>query len=249
MIELTDLRKSYGEVDAVKGISFSVKSGEVLVLIGPSGCGKSTVLRCINLLEEPNGGTLTVGDDRISFGPNGSGLTPAQIAHYRSNVGMVFQHFYLFPHMTALENIMSGPLIVRKTPKAEAKELALALLAKVGLSDKMDVYPKHLSGGQAQRIAIARALAMQPRVMLFDEVTSALDPELVGEVLDVLKQLADEGTTMIVVTHEMGFAREVANRICFMDQGLIVEQGLPSDVLGAPKAPRLQTFLKRMREA
>ena len=246
MIEVRDLKKSYGDVAAVKGVTFSVEQGKAHVLIGPSGCGKSTVLRCINLLEEPTSGSLRIGDEAITFGPGGSVMSAKQVAKFRSEVGMVFQQYHLFPHMTALQNVMSGPVIVKKVGKREAEELAQALLKKVGLADKAQQYPRELSGGQAQRVAIARALAMQPKVMLFDEVTSALDPVLVGEVLDVMKELAFEGTTMIVVTHEMAFAREVADRVCFMDEGVVIEEGHPKEVLTHPKTPKLQNFIRRL---
>jgi ABC-type polar amino acid transport system ATPase subunit len=246
MIEVRDLKKSYGDVAAVKGVTFSVEQGKAHVLIGASGCGKSTVLRCINLLEEPTSGSLRVGDEGINFGPGGTIMSARQIAKFRSEVGMVFQQYYLFPHMTALQNVMSGPVIVKKAARRDAEELAQSLLKKVGLADKAQQYPRELSGGQAQRVAIARALAMQPKVMLFDEVTSALDPVLVGEVLDVMKELAFEGTTMIVVTHEMAFAREVADRVCFMDEGVVIEEGHPKEVLAHPRTPKLQNFIRRL---
>ena len=245
MIHIADLRKNYGAIEAVRGVSLDVARGEAVVVIGPSGCGKSTFLRCINLLEEPSGGTIQVGDRSMTFGQDKHLPPGRELARYRGQIGMVFQQFDLFPHMTVLENVMSGPTIVKKTPRAEARELATALLAKVGLSDKKQVYPRHLSGGQAQRVAIARALAMTPTVMLFDEVTSALDPELVGEVLAVMRRLVEEGTTMIVVTHEMGFARDVADRVVFMDAGQIVEQGNAKDVLNRPQNARTQAFLSR----
>ncbi len=246
MIEVRDLRKSYGDVEAVRGVTFSVEQGKAHVLIGPSGCGKSTVLRCINLLEEPTSGSLRVGDEAINFGSGGTKMSAKQVATFRSDVGMVFQQYHLFPHMTALQNVMSGPVIVKRTAKSDAEALAQSLLLKVGLADKAQHYPRQLSGGQAQRVAIARALAMQPKVMLFDEVTSALDPVLVGEVLDVMKQLAFEGTTMIVVTHEMAFAREVADRVCFMDEGMVAEEGNPREILVHPKTPKLQNFIRRL---
>lgn len=246
MIEVRDLRKSYGDVEAVKGVTFSVEPGAAHALIGPSGCGKSTVLRCINLLEEPTSGSLRVGNEVVEFGPGGTVMSARQVAKFRSEVGMVFQQYHLFPHMTALQNVMSGPVIVKKAAKSDAEALAHSLLNKVGLADKAQHYPRQLSGGQAQRVAIARALAMQPKVMLFDEVTSALDPVLVGEVLDVMKELAFEGTTMIVVTHEMAFARDVADRVCFMDEGMVIEEGDPKEVLVHPKTPKLQGFLRRL---
>lgn len=245
MIEIDELRKNYGEFEALRGVSFSVKQGEVCVLIGPSGCGKSTLLRSINLLEEPDGGVMRFGERVFDFNSRTLRLKSSEMSRHRTNVGMVFQHFHLFPHMTTLENIMSGPRIVLKHSPGEAEATAQEMLAKVKLSDKADLYPRELSGGQAQRAAIARALAMRPQVMLFDEVTSALDPELVHEVLDVMKQLAKEGTTMIVVTHEMSFADEVADNVCFMDHGKIVEIGKPAEVLHHPKSERLQAFLGR----
>jgi ABC-type polar amino acid transport system ATPase subunit len=245
LIDIRGLKKSYGQFEAVKGVDLVVREGEVAVLIGPSGCGKSTVLRCINLLEESQGGTMRFGDRVIEFGS--SRMSAAQMAQHRMDVGMVFQQFYLFPHMTAIQNVMAGPRIVKKMPVEEARAIALRMLEKVHLSEKADLYPKALSGGQAQRVAIARALAMQPKIMLFDEVTSALDPELVGEVLETIKELAREGTTMVLVTHEMEFAREVADMVYFMDGGVIVEAGSPVEVLDHTKSPRLETFLKRFR--
>jgi len=251
MIEVRDLRKSYGKLDVLRGVSFDVAKGEVVVVLGPSGSGKSTMLRCINLLENFEGGGIvidgeTIGYDAVS-GSRGRRHTEAENARVREQVGMVFQSFNLFPHRTALENVMMGPLRVRKVGTAAARDLALALLGKVGLSDKAAEYPARLSGGQQQRVAIARALAMQPKVMLFDEVTSALDPELVGEVLRVIRELAQEGMTMIIVTHEIHFARDVADRILFMDQGMIIEQGPPIHVLSEPSSPRLKLFLRRFQ--
>lgn len=245
MIQLTDIRKSYGNHEALKGITLSVEQGKVHVLIGPSGCGKSTLLRCINLLEQPTAGIVQVGDDRFTFQPGGRMPPARELVRFRSHIGMVFQQFDLFPHMTALQNVMSGPRIVLGTPEKEARDLALSLLAKVGLTEKADVYPRNLSGGQAQRVAIARALAMQPRVLLFDEATSALDPELVDEVLKVMTNLAKEGKTMVIVTHEMAFARDVADRVTFMDAGLVVEEGSASEVLSRPSNPRTKSFLSR----
>ena len=245
MVKAEGLRKSYGTVEAVRGVSLEVDRGEVVVVIGPSGCGKSTFLRCINLLEEPSAGTLQVGDRRIDFGVKHSMPHGRELARFRARIGMVFQQFDLFPHMTALQNVMSGPLIVKKMGKAEAEAIARDLLAKVGLAGFADRFPRNLSGGQQQRVAIARAMAMTPEIMLFDEVTSALDPELVGEVLDVMKQLATDGTTMIVVTHEMAFARDVADQVVVMDAGQVVEQGRAEEVLLRPKNPRTASFLSR----
>jgi ABC-type polar amino acid transport system ATPase subunit len=245
MVKAERLRKSYGNVEAVRGVSLEVDRGEVVVVIGPSGCGKSTFLRCINLLEEPSAGTLQVGDRRIDFGAKHSMPHGRELARFRARIGMVFQQFDLFPHMTALQNVMSGPVIVKKMPKTEAEILARDLLAKVGLAAFTDRFPRNLSGGQQQRVAIARAMAMAPEIMLFDEVTSALDPELVGEVLDVMKQLATDGTTMIVVTHEMAFARDVADQVVVMDAGQVVEQGRAEEVLLRPRNPRTASFLSR----
>ena len=245
MVKAEGLRKSYGTVEAVRGVSLEVDRGQVVVVIGPSGCGKSTFLRCINLLEEPSAGTLQVGDRLIEFGAKHSMPRGRDLARFRARIGMVFQQFDLFPHMTALQNVMSGPVIVKKTPKAEAETVARDLLAKVGLATFADRFPRNLSGGQQQRVAIARAMAMAPEIMLFDEVTSALDPELVGEVLDVMKQLATDGTTMIVVTHEMAFARDVADQVLVMDAGQVVEQGRAEEVLLRPTNPRTASFLSR----
>lgn len=245
MVEVRNLTKSYGSVEAVRGVSLAVRRGEAQFIIGPSGCGKSTLLRCINLLEEPSSGTMRVGETLIDFSRHR--MSTREQAQYRTNVGMVFQQFHLFPHMTALQNVMEGPVTVKRIARAEARRQAELLLEKVGLADKRDVYPRHLSGGQAQRVAIARALAMQPQVMLLDEVTSALDPELVGEVLEVIRQLTLEGMTMILVTHEMAFAREVAQRVVFMDEGLIVEEGSAEEMLDHSQNPRLRSFLRRFR--
>ena len=238
MIDIKNLHKSFGKLEVLKGIDLTIAEKEVVVIIGPSGSGKSTLLRCINYLEEPTKGSITV--DGISLD------NAANINKVREEVGMVFQRFNLFPHMTVLENIMLAPMKVRHVTKAEALETAKALLAKVGLEEKIHAYPGQLSGGQQQRVAIARALAMKPKVMLFDEPTSALDPEMVKEVLDVMKDLAKEGMTMAVVTHEMGFAREVASRLLFVDDGRIIEQGNPGDVFENPQEDRTKIFLSKI---
>ena len=248
MIEITDLRKSFGANEVLKGVSFAVERGEVVVVLGPSGSGKSTLLRCINLLEDWQVGDIRIDGETVGYFDGGRprrAWPEARAAKVREQVGLVFQSFNLFPHRTALANVMMGPLHVRRMAKARARELAAGLLEKVGLADKADQYPATLSGGQQQRVAIARALAMQPKVMLFDEVTSALDPELVGEVLIVMRRLAEEGMTMIIVTHEIPFARDVSDRIIFMDGGAIVEQGPPAQVLAAPASARLKLFLRR----
>ncbi len=239
MIDVRNLHKSFGDLEVLKGINYAVSAKQVIVLIGPSGSGKSTFLRCLNLMEEP-----TLGEIRI----DGELITDhhIDINKIRAEAGMVFQHFNLFPHMTTLQNITLAPINVRKMEKEKAEELALSLLDRVGLKDKANVYPDSLSGGQKQRVAIARALAMKPKIMLFDEPTSALDPEMVGEVLAVMKSLAEEGMTMIIVTHEMGFAREVADHVVFMDGGNIVEQGTPEEIFGAPKHNRTKAFLKEV---
>jgi len=238
MIYVKNLYKSYGKLDVLKGIDCHIHEKEVVVVIGPSGSGKSTFLRCLNKLEEATSGEIIV--DGIVLN------SEANVNAIRREVGMVFQRFNLFPHMTALQNVVLAPGIVRKTKKAEAEKIGLELLAKVGLSDKAGEYPDRLSGGQQQRVAIARALAMKPKIMLFDETTSALDPEMVGEVLAVMKDLAREGMTMVVVTHEMGFAREVGDRVIFMDEGIIMEEGEPNEVFEHPKNPRTQAFLSKI---
>jgi polar amino acid transport system ATP-binding protein len=239
MIELRNVHKSFGAVEVLKGISASVEKSEVVCIIGPSGSGKSTILRCINGLESYDAGDILVEGTRVES-------KAASIVAIRTQVSMVFQRFNLFPHRTAIENVVEGPIYVKKAAPAEALERGRALLAQVGLSDKANAYPAQLSGGQQQRVAIARALAMQPRAILFDEPTSALDPELVGDVLGVMRKLADDGMTMVVVTHEMGFAREVADRVLFIDGGVIVEQGAAKSVLDQPQHARTQDFLRRV---
>ena len=246
IVQAVGLGKSFGQFQALKDVTLDVITGEVLCVIGPSGSGKSTFLRCINQLETVTDGALWVDGELVGYRRVGNKLyelTDSQIARQRLATGMVFQRFNLFPHMTALENIIEGPIQVLKRPRAEALDQARALLDRVGLAHKADAFPVELSGGQQQRVAIARALAMKPKLMLFDEPTSALDPELVGEVLAVMRDLAQSGMTMIVVTHELGFAREVADQAAFMDAGSIVEQGTPSEVLGAPRLPRTKAFL------
>lgn len=239
MIEVVDLHKRFGRVEVLKGIDLAVALGEVVVVIGPSGSGKSTLLRCINFLEKSQKGDIYIDGKHIE-------RNEKAITNMRQNVGMVFQHFNLFPHKTTIENIIEGPVQVKKMSRNEALEQAEHLLEKVGLLEKKDVYPSMLSGGQKQRVAIARSLAMKPEVMLFDEPTSALDPELVGEVLNVMKELAAEGMTMVVVTHEMGFAREVGDRLIFMDDGRIIEEGRPEDVFDRPQNERTKAFLSKI---
>ncbi len=241
IISAQDLKKHFGKgnIKALDGVSADIKKGEVVVVIGPSGSGKSTFLRCLNLMETPTGGTILF---------NGNNITDknTNINIHRQKMGMVFQHFNLFPHMTILKNMTLAPIHLLKKSKEEAEQKAMALLARVGLEDRAGAYPSQLSGGQKQRIAIVRALAMEPEVMLFDEPTSALDPEMVGEVLQVMKELAKEGMTMVVVTHEMGFAKEVGSRVLFMDEGKIVEENTPAELFGNPKHPRLQEFLSKV---
>ena len=238
MIEIKNLKKSFGELEVLKGIDLSIAEREVVVIIGPSGSGKSTLLRCINFLEEPTGGTITVDNIPMNSEEN--------INKVREEVGMVFQRFNLFPHMSVLDNITLAPMKVRKISREKAEMTAQELLDRVGLGDKANAFPNQLSGGQQQRVAIARALAMQPKVMLFDEPTSALDPEMVGEVLDVMKRLAESGMTMVIVTHEMGFAREVGTRLLFVDGGYIVEEGVPKEVFENPKEERTKLFLSKI---
>jgi len=249
MVRAENVHKSFGRLEVLKGIDLVVGSGEVCVMIGPSGSGKSTFLRCINHLEKINAGRIWVDSDLIGYRQRGDKLhemREKEVAAQRSTIGMVFQRFNLFPHMTAMDNVMEAPCRVKGRSKSEAREMAEQLLRRVGLADKMSSYPGQLSGGQQQRVAIARALAMQPKLMLFDEPTSALDPELVGEVLDVMKGLAEDGMTMIVVTHEIGFAREVGDALVFMDQGVVVEAGAPRDVIANPQHGRTQSFLAKV---
>ena len=237
MIEIKGLKKSFDDLHVLKGIDQNVEEGEVLCIVGPSGSGKSTMLRCINRLEEPTDGEIYIDGEQV---------TESNVDQMRTKMGMVFQSFNLFPHKSVIENLTIGPVNVKGEKEANAKEKALKLLERVGLAEKADEYPRNLSGGQQQRVAIARALAMDPEVMLFDEPTSALDPEMVGEVLDVMKDLAKEGMTMIVVTHEMGFAKEVASKVIFMDGGVIVEEGTPDAVLNHPQMERTKDFLSKV---
>ena len=239
ILETRNLKKSFGKLEVLKGISTGIRRGEVVSIIGPSGGGKSTFLRCLNLLETPDGGqVLFKGQDITDKKLN--------ISQYRQSIGMVFQHFNVFPNLTVLENVTLAPVLEKKVPKDQAKEEAMALLRRVGLGDKADEYPRKLSGGQKQRLAIVRAMAMKPEVMLFDEPTSALDPEMVGEVLNVMRDLADQKMTMVVVTHEMGFAREVSTRVMFMDEGYFVEENAPAEFFANPKNERLKNFLGKV---
>jgi polar amino acid transport system ATP-binding protein len=249
MVKAEGVHKRFGRLEVLKGIDLEVQPGEVLVMLGPSGSGKSTLLRCINHLEKINAGRLSVDGELVGYRESGGKLHELrenEVARKRAEIGMVFQHFHLFPHMTALENVALAPIRVAKLSRDKARERARELLARVGLEDKLGTYPVALSGGQQQRVAIARALAMQPKLMLFDEPTSALDPELVGEVLDAMRRLARDGMTMIVVTHEMGFAREVADAVVFMDDGVVVESGRPDQVLSNPQHERTRTFLSKV---
>jgi polar amino acid transport system ATP-binding protein len=249
IVQIRGLKKSFGPLTVLNGFDFDVERGEVVCLLGPSGSGKSTLLRCINHLERPDAGVVAVDGEIIGYRRTGDvlhELPGRELARQRSHIGMVFQRFNLFPHRPILDNVIEGARVVKRESYSAAAEHARQLLDRVGLADKIDAYPNHLSGGQQQRVAIARALAMRPKLMLFDEPTSALDPELVGEVLAVMKDLARDGMTMIVVTHEMGFAREVADRVIFMDGGVIVEQGRPDEVIGNPRADRTRTFLARV---
>ncbi|MBK5444859.1 MULTISPECIES: amino acid ABC transporter ATP-binding protein [Peribacillus] len=245
MINIKNLHKSFGDLEVLKGIDLEVEQGKVIVLIGPSGSGKTTFLRCLNLLEVPTDGTIEIDQKLMEFKKP---VSKRSITSFRSLTGMVFQNYNLFPHKTAVENVMEGPIIVKNIPKQKAKETAKALLTKVGLGDKVDFYPFQLSGGQQQRVGIARALAMEPKVMLFDEPTSALDPELVGDVLQVMKDLAkEERMTMVVVTHEMRFARDVADEVIFMDEGKIMERGTPEQIFTNPKEERTRRFLNMIQ--
>jgi polar amino acid transport system ATP-binding protein len=251
MVRVREVHKSFNDLQVLKGVSFDVARGEVLAIIGPSGSGKSTILRCLNFLEEHDQGEILIEGEPLGFVANSAGKrvrqSEAEIARLRSNVGMVFQSFNLFPHRNVLDNVTMAPISVKHVEKKEARERAEMLLEKVGLAEKVNEYPSRLSGGQQQRVAIARALAMEPKVMLFDEVTSALDPELVGEVLTVMKQLAEEGMTMIIVTHEMQFAHDVSDTLMFIDGGNIVEEGDPAKLLRNPESKRLNEFLQRFR--
>jgi polar amino acid transport system ATP-binding protein len=249
MVNAEAVRKRFGRLEVLKGITLTVEPGEVMCLLGPSGSGKSTFLRCINHLEKIHSGRLSVDGELVGYRQVGDRLhelRESEVARKRAEIGMVFQHFNLFPHMTALENVTCAPIRVKKLDRDGARERGRELLDRVGLADKRDAYPAQLSGGQQQRVAIARALAMEPKLMLFDEPTSALDPELVGEVLGVMKQLARDGMTMIVVTHEIGFAREVADTVVFMDEGVVVETGSPDEVLTKPRHERTRSFLSKV---
>ncbi|MFS0646805.1 amino acid ABC transporter ATP-binding protein [Siminovitchia sp. 179-K 8D1 HS] len=248
VINLQNIKKSFNDNVVLKDISLSVKQSEVVVIMGPSGSGKSTLLRCITFLEEPDKGIIKLGDKEVEAGLTMNKQRKKVIRELRQNTGFVFQQFNLFPHRTALENVMEGPIVIKKQNREAAREKAVSLLTKVGLAERMDHYPSQLSGGQQQRVAIARALSMEPMVMLYDEPTSALDPELVREVLQVMKELAREGMTMIVVTHEMSFARDVADRVVFMDQGVIIEEGTAAEIFNNPKEERTRKFLRDVSE-
>ena len=239
LISVRDLKKNFGELDVLRGIDIDINRGDVICVIGPSGSGKSTFLRCLNLLEKPDGGSIVFEGDELTDKKTDVNL-------HRQKMGMVFQQFNLFPHMTVLGNLTCAPVLLKKFTKQQAEEKAMQLLARVGLADRAGAYPNQLSGGQKQRVAIVRALCMEPDVMLFDEPTSALDPEMVGEVLFVMKELAESGMTMVVVTHEMGFAREVSNRVLFLDEGVIAEEGTPDEIFNHPKSDRLQSFLSKV---
>ncbi|MGB9982606.1 MULTISPECIES: amino acid ABC transporter ATP-binding protein [unclassified Herbaspirillum] len=249
MISVRGLKKSFGQQEVLKEINLEIARGEVVALIGPSGSGKSTLLRCLNLLAAPDHGVIKIGSECFDFDQTvPAKLSDRTMAQFRAQTGMVFQHFNLFPHMTVAQNVMEGPVTVLRRPKAHARAQAMKLLAQVGLAEKAEMYPEKLSGGQKQRVAIARALAMDPEVMLFDEATSALDPELVGEVLNVIKQLAERGMTMILVTHEIAFAREVADKVIFMRDGVVVEAGPPAQVIDAPTQAATRAFLSRVHK-
>ncbi|WP_315739207.1 MULTISPECIES: amino acid ABC transporter ATP-binding protein [unclassified Bradyrhizobium] len=245
VLDVAGISKRFGELEVLSDISFTVTRGETVCVLGPSGSGKSTLLRCINWLERPDAGQIYLNGDRIGINNGGVVMSDRELSRVRTRIGMVFQHFALWPHLTVLQNLMEAPVQVQKRPVAEVREEAMALLAKVGLSDKCDVFPARLSGGQKQRVGIARALAMKPDVLLFDEPTSALDPELVGEVLVVMRELAREGRTMVIVTHEMGFAREAATRILFLDRGRVVETGPPERFFVNPETERARQFIQR----
>ncbi|MGJ5071281.1 amino acid ABC transporter ATP-binding protein [Bradyrhizobium oligotrophicum] len=245
VLDVAGISKRFGELEVLSDISFTVTRGETVCVLGPSGSGKSTLLRCINWLERPDAGQIYLNGDRIGINNGGVVMSDRELSRVRTRIGMVFQHFALWPHLTVLQNLMEAPVQVQKRPVAEVREEAMALLAKVGLSDKCDVFPARLSGGQKQRVGIARALAMKPDVLLFDEPTSALDPELVGEVLVVMRELAREGRTMVIVTHEMGFARDAATRILFMDRGRVVETGPPERFFVSPDTERARQFIQR----
>jgi polar amino acid transport system ATP-binding protein len=250
LLSVKDVHKKFGRQEVLKGMSLDVDQGHVVAILGPSGSGKSTLLRCINQLEKVNGGDILFEGRSVCYQPGDAHkpLSEREIARLRTHIGMVFQRFNLFPHLSALGNVMEAPVQVLKRPKEEARETAIRMLTRVGLASKLHAYPAQLSGGQQQRVAIARALAMNPRLMLFDEVTSALDPELVGEVLAVMRDLAAEGMTMLAVTHEMAFAREAARRIVFIDEGTIQEEGPPEEFFGAPKTERARNFLRRVTQ-
>ena len=249
LLHVDDVRKRFGKNEVLRGISLSVNTGEVIAILGPSGSGKSTLLRCINHLERVDSGDILFEGASVCYQPDThKPLREAEVARIRARMGMVFQRFNLFPHLTALGNVMEAPVQVLKKPKSDAREIAVAVLTRVGLGAKLGAYPAQLSGGQQQRVAIARALAMSPRLMLFDEATSALDPELVGEVLAVMRDLAAEGMTMLAVTHEMAFAREAAHRVVFIDEGVIQEEGSPAEFFARPKTERASTFLRRVRQ-
>ncbi|ALE06430.1 arginine ABC transporter ATP-binding protein [Arthrobacter sp. ERGS1:01] len=251
LVEITDIHKSYGAVEVLKGVSLTVQPGGVAVIVGPSGSGKSTLLRTINHLEKVDSGYITIDGALVGYRQRGHTLhelREKEILKQRTEIGMVFQNFNLFPHLTALENVVEAPVVAQGKSKAEARRRGLELLDRVGLKDRAGAYPRQLSGGQQQRVAIARALALDPKILLFDEPTSALDPELVNEVLDVIRELATSGTTLVIVTHEMGFARDVADTVIFMDQGRIVERGTPAEVFGNPQEERTKSFLSKIIE-